>query len=282
MGQGVSPPPPESSAGHYNASAFLRPALPGEGRRRALGLGLAIAIELLIIALLFLVGSRFAGSGRDVAPETRLEAATFALPEAAEEPPPETQPDPQPPAESQPEQQPPTPQTPAERPVAEAERPPPPIISNPVPAPQPSPAPAAPAPPAPSVAEARPPAPPRVYGPMDTGSQVEPDSQRVGTAPNGEPLYAAKWYREPTQQELAGYLSTATAPSAALIACRTVPDYRVADCQLVGESPEGSNIGRAVLAAAWQFRVRPARVGGRSQVGSWVRIRIDYTVRVAR
>lgn len=244
-------------------------------------MGLAIAIELLIIALLFLVGSRFAGAGREVAPAARLEAVTFALPEAAEETPPETQPEPQPPAESQPET-PPTPQTPAERPVAEAERPPPPIISNPVPAPQPSAAPVPPAPPAPPVAEARPPAPPRVYGPVDSGSQIEPDSQRVGTAPNGEPLYAAKWYREPTQQELAGYLSTATAPSAALIACRTVPDFRVADCQLVGESPDGSNIGRAVLAAAWQFRVRPARVGGRSQVGSWVRIRIDYTVRVAR
>jgi len=276
MGQGVTPPLSESPAAEYSSSAFGRPALAGDGRRRALGLALAIAIELLIIALLFLAATRFAGGGRDAKPDTRLEAVTFALPEAVEETPPETEPEPQ--AESQPET-PPTPQTPQERPVAEPERPPPPLISNPQPAPQPT---QAPAPPTPPVAEARPPAPPRVYGPVDTGSQVEPDSQRVGTAPNGEPLYAAKWYREPTRQELAGYLSTASAPSAALIACRTVPDFRVADCQLVGESPEGSNIGRAVLAAAWQFRVRPARVGGRSQVGSWVRIRIDYTVSVAR
>ncbi|MGY6637962.1 MAG: hypothetical protein ACXIUO_12580 [Erythrobacter sp.] len=272
----MTPPLSESPAAEYSSSVFGRPALVGNGRRRALGLALAIAIELLIIALLFLAATRFAGGGRDAKPDTRLEAVTFALPEAVEETPPETEPEPQ--AESQPET-PPTPQTPQERPVAEPERPPPPLISNPQPAPQPT---QAPAPPTPPAAEARPPAPPRVYGPVDTGSQVEPDSQRVGTAPNGEPLYAAKWYREPTRQELAGYLSTASAPSAALIACRTVPDFRVADCQLVGESPEGSNIGRAVLAAAWQFRVRPARVGGRSQVGSWVRIRIDYTVSVAR
>jgi protein TonB len=102
------------------------------------------------------------------------------------------------------------------------------------------------------------------------------DSDRVGTAPNGEPLYAARWYREPTDQELAGYLSTANGPGVALIACKTVVGYYVEDCELLGESPPGSQIGRAVLAAAWQFRVRPARLGGREQFGTWVRIRITY------
>jgi len=65
------------------------------------------------------------------------------------------------------------------------------------------------------------------------------------------------------------------------LACKTVPDYYVEDCVLIGESPAGSQIGRAVMAAAWQFRVRPARIGGREQFGSWVRIRIDYTLRQA-
>ena len=95
-------------------------------------------------------------------------------------------------------------------------------------------------------------------------------------------MYAARWYREPTRQELAGYLSTAPAPSSALIVCRTVPDFYVEDCELLGETPRGSMIGRAVLAATWQFRVRPAIINGRSQVGSWVRIRIDYTTAVRR
>lgn len=268
--------PSDSTADHGEPAGFLRRSLAGQGRRRALGLGLAIAIELLLIALLLLVGSRFAGSGSEAPKDTRLEAVTFSLPEAAEEPPPQQPPEPE--SAASPVQTPPAPQPPVERAIAEPERPPPPIISNPVPAPAPSAAPA-PAPPAPP---ARPAAPPRNYGPADSGPQGEPDSQRVGTAPNGEPLFAAKWYREPTRQELSGYLSTASAPSAALIACRTVPDFRVEDCQLVGENPAGSNIGRAVLAAAWQFRVRPARVGGRSQVGSWVRIRIDYSVGVVR
>lgn len=104
------------------------------------------------------------------------------------------------------------------------------------------------------------------------------DSKRVGTAPNGAPMYAAAWYREPTHQELAGYLSTATGPAWGLIACKTVADYRVEDCVGLDEYPEGSHMLRAVLAAAWQFRVRPPRVGGVSQVGDWVRIRIDYEV----
>ena len=95
-------------------------------------------------------------------------------------------------------------------------------------------------------------------------------------------MYAARWYREPTRQELSGYLSTATAPSSALIVCKTVSGYYVEDCELLGETPRGSQIGRAVLAAAWQFRVRPAIIAGRSQVGSWVRIRIDYTRAVQR
>jgi protein TonB len=270
----VTPATADSSPAPFAPPASWRGA--DDRRRRLLGLGLAIAIEALIIALLFLIGARFAGSGKDAADDKRLEAVTFDLPEAAEETPPEQPPEAaaQPPSETAP----PVPQPPVERAVAEPERPPPPLTSNPVPAPAPS-APPAPAPSATAAAPApRPAAPPRNYGPVDTGPQGEPDSQRVGTAPNGEPLYAAKWYREPTRQELAGYLSTATAPSAALIACRTVPDWRVEDCELIAESPPGSNIGRAVLAAAWQFKVRPARVGGRSQIGSWVRIRIDYSV----
>lgn len=119
---------------------------------------------------------------------------------------------------------------------------------------------------------------PAVAGPPDTGTPG--DSQRVsGQGPNGEPLYAASWYREPYDDELRGYLSTATGPGWGLIACRTVPDYRVEDCIAVDEFPRGSNITRAVLAAAWQFRVRPPRVGGQLKVGEWVRIRIDYQTR---
>jgi protein TonB len=107
------------------------------------------------------------------------------------------------------------------------------------------------------------------------------DSKRVGTAPNGQPMYAAAWYREPTDQELRGYLSTADGPAWGLITCKTVADYRVEDCIGLDEYPEGSHMLRAVLAAAWQFRVRPPRVNGVSQVGDWVRIRIEYEVKPA-
>ena len=117
-------------------------------------------------------------------------------------------------------------------------------------------------------------------GPSDTGSPG--DSKRVGSAPNGAPLYAAAWYREPYDSELSGYLSTADGPGWALIACRTVPDFRVEDCVGLDEYPSGSQIQRAVLAAAWQFRVRPPRLGGMIKYGEWVRIRIDYGIRRAK
>ncbi|MBS3961870.1 MAG: hypothetical protein KGZ61_08585 [Sandarakinorhabdus sp.] len=125
----------------------------------------------------------------------------------------------------------------------------------------------------PVVASARrvfgPPAPPR-RGPTGDSERVE------GTGPGGEPLYAASWYREPYPDELRGFLSAAQGPGWGLIACRTVPGYRVEDCVIVGEHPPGSRIANSVLAAAWQFRVRPPQIGGRPQVGEWVRIRIDY------
>lgn len=121
-------------------------------------------------------------------------------------------------------------------------------------------------------------APQPMMGPPDT--RTSGDTQRVGgQGPGGEPLYAASWYRKPYDDELRGYLSTARGPGWGLIACRTVPDYRVADCVAVDEYPAGSNIARAVLAAAWQFRVRPPRIGGQLRIGEWVRIRIDYDVR---
>lgn len=112
-------------------------------------------------------------------------------------------------------------------------------------------------------------------GPPDTGSPG--DSTVVGRTASGDPIYAARWYREPTDQEMRGYLSTAD-PGWALITCKTEPQYRVDQCELVDEWPAGSGMGRAVLASAWQFQVRPPQKGGRLLVGEWVRIRISYQI----
>ena len=194
--------------------------------------------------------------------------------EAAKAPEPEPEPakevpkvQPEPPKEVQPEEVPP-------QPVEKTQPKPKIVLASPVKAPAP----------APVAAQPRPAAPPAAsgpqFGPVDRSRGVAGDSQRVsGSGPNGEPLYAATWYREPSSSELSGYLSTANGPGWGLIACRTVADYHVDDCVLLDEYPTGSNIGRAVLAAAWQFQVRPPRVGGRSMVGEWVRIRITQEVR---
>jgi len=103
------------------------------------------------------------------------------------------------------------------------------------------------------------------------------DSEVVGQGPNGEALYAAQWAREPTNAELAGYIPRNAPEGFGLIACKTVAGNRVEDCIELDQSPRGSHLASAVRQAAWQFRVKPPRKGGRPLVGSWVRIRIDYS-----
>lgn len=242
------------------APSYFERLRAGAGRR-TLAIGLAVLIEcLLLLVFLSLNPGKPAGTADDaltvvtlepeqVAQESTEPAEPETRPATAERPAPQPQPLPPQPAE-------PTPATP-------------PPVASPLPRPPAPPTPRTPARPAPPVGP--------LYGPPDTGRpSFLRDTERVGTAPNGEPLYAAAWYREPRDETLRHYLSTARGPGWGLIACRTAPDYRVEDCVALGEYPEGSQIARAVLAAAWEFKVRPPRLGGQSLVGAWVRIRIDY------
>lgn len=241
---------------------FVERLRSGAGRR-ALGLGLAIAIEaLLVLVLLTLVSERRVE-------EERPTEVTFIASEVSQEAPEARKPEPQRRAQAR----------------AETQRPQPDQPHPPLPTP---PAAATPTPPAPAIIPMQfslapsgphaPPAPPAraLYGPPDHRSAAFADTERVGTAPNGEPLYAAEWYRQPDHHMMGTYLSTAHGPGWGLIACRTAPDYRVEDCVPLEEYPSGSEINRSVLAAAWEFRVRPPRRGGQPLVGSWVRIRITY------
>lgn len=230
--------------------------------RRALAISLAVSIAGLLLLLLLSWGAEKEPDKK----EEFVSVVNLPASEISKDSPEPSSPE-QNPAEKQttspqPQPQPPQPSDPLPAQVAQ------PKATPPTPVPIPSPA-------NPPIG-VRPPS-GKVYGPPDRGgSSGSRDTERVGTAPNGEPLYAAAWYREPSDAELRGYLSTASGPGWGLIACRTAPDYRVEDCVGLDEYPSGSQINRAVLAAAWQFKVRPPRLGGRSMVGSWVRIRIDY------
>lgn len=259
------PPPKIAQLTLVPATPYVEQLSIGVGRRT-----LAITMAVLITALLLLMLLSF-GPGRPPGhKEERVSVVSISAAEGAQDAPehsPEREPAKETPAPSQPAAEQPRPSQPAEP------QPPPPVVSAMAAPDEPPPSPAIPR------IGVRPPG-GQVYGPPDTGgSSSSRDSVRVGTAPNGEPLYAAAWYREPGDNELRGYLSTASGPGWGLIACRTAPDYRVEDCVALEEYPSGSQINRAILAAAWQFRVRPPRIGGQPLVGSWVRIRIDYGTR---
>lgn len=238
-------------------------------RQRLTGLGAALLIEgLVVLALLTLGRDRLADMARQGEP---LKTFDLAAP----------QPEPVVPVK-QPETKvvTKTPPVTQPRPVEEQVAPAPETPAPTPPAPQPAPLvqlsrdelagadlrslPATPRP----VARAGPP-----------GPSAAADTPLVdGTGPNGEKLYAAAWQREPSDGEMRGYLSTAQ-PGVALIACKTVANFKVDECVSLGEMPRGSQLARAVLAAAWQFRVLPPRIGGRYQVGEWVRIRFEYSLR---
>jgi hypothetical protein len=86
----------------------------------------------------------------------------------------------------------------------------------------------------------------------DSGAQLAlgrspGDSAMVGTGPNGQPLYAAEWYRKPTDQELSAYLPPRMPEGGGwgMVACRTVERYRVDDCVELGNGPPGSHLWSA-------------------------------------
>lgn len=256
-------------------SPFIDRLRTGAGRR-TLAIGLALLIEGLLLLLLLTLGTE-KRLGEKQESITLLDLKADAVPAEESE---ASSLEPQPSAEERPAPQRPVPEQPEPLPVTEPLLPQAtePRIVPPAPAIMPTPEPLPPLAAAPRSAS-RPAASAAVYGPPDKGgSPALRDTERVGTAPNGEPMYAAAWYREPRPDQLRAYLSTASGPGWGLIACRTVPDYRVEDCVGLDEYPNGSQITRAVLAAAWEFRVRPPRLGGRPLLGRWVRIRIDYDI----
>lgn len=98
-----------------------------------------------------------------------------------------------------------------------------------------------------------------------------------GAGPGGAQLFVAEWVREPTDAELKYYIAGKSSPGAvAVIACQTVGRNLVENCQQMEEQPRGSGLARALIEASWQFRVRPPRLNGQPQVGTWVRIRFTF------
>lgn len=108
------------------------------------------------------------------------------------------------------------------------------------------------------------------------GAADTPTAGRKGK--HGETLYVAEWYREPRNSELQPYINENRAryPGFGLVACRTAARYKVEDCYELDET-RGTGFAGSVRQAAFQFLVRPPRVGNKLTIGAWVVIRIDYT-----
>jgi protein TonB len=111
-------------------------------------------------------------------------------------------------------------------------------------------------------------------GDTDTASTYGP-----GQGPGGARLYKAQWHVEPSDSQLRPYMPAGNTPPGAwaMIACRTIDRYEVENCRILGEYPLGSGLAKGMRQAAWQFRVRPPRIGGKPVIGAWVSIRIDFT-----
>ena len=105
-----------------------------------------------------------------------------------------------------------------------------------------------------------------------------------GLGPGGAQLYPVAWLREPYDSELSPYLAAVKRipPGASAdIACRMAEHNRVENCQIIGESPRGTGLAKALRLAAWQFLVKPPRIDNKPQLGVWVRIHFDFGVKVA-
>ena len=243
--------------------AFLPFASRIPDRRRATSFLLAIAAHALVVFLLL----RLAPAPIEPPPLDDRPSATFQIAPAAEDSP---KPAARPRAAPK-----------ATRAAAKAAAAPPPSVANPVPAVPPPPPPPLLLPGGMELFEAA------DIGKM-RGRVAEGDGEAAGAGdsvatygpgegPGGQKLYNAEWYREPSRAELAGYLTGGAPPGSwAMIACRTIEDFHVDNCRSLGEGPAGSGLARAMRQAAWQFRVRPPRIGGKVLVGAWVRIRFDF------
>jgi protein TonB len=103
-----------------------------------------------------------------------------------------------------------------------------------------------------------------------------------GLGPGGAQLYPVAWLREPYDSELTPYLAAIKRipPGASAdIACRMAAHNRVENCQIIGETPRGTGLAKALRLAAWQFLVKPPRIDNKPQLGVWVRIHFGFGVR---
>ncbi|MBN8810229.1 MULTISPECIES: energy transducer TonB [unclassified Sphingomonas] len=99
-------------------------------------------------------------------------------------------------------------------------------------------------------------------------------------------LFPASWAEMPSQRLLGKHNPPRPryegVSGGALLACHVLPSRRLADCEVLRETPEGYGFGKAAREAATDFRVNPPMLGGQVVARGRVAIPVAFRNREPR
>lgn len=112
----------------------------------------------------------------------------------------------------------------------------------------------------------------------------EPDQPKLAADGGTGPMVITKpdWIHKPSGEDVSRFYPPMALRlernGGALVSCTVVVDGSLRDCVVSSESPLNMGFGKAALAMAPLFKMRPVQVDGHSIEGSMVQIPVDFTL----